>query len=677
MRHVDRYLVGGVAIVVAGFAVALTAQQSQHALFERARLLEDSNQDLAEAITLYEQVVDQAGGEHALAATARLRVGLIYERLGRPAEAEEAYGQLLRAHPASPAAAEARVRLAAHEQGATAVGSGAVVARQAWSGRDANSLGTPSLDGRYLSAVDDDTGDLVLRDLVGGETRRLTKNQSPYEEGGALFSVISPDGRSVAYSWYVDSAVTELRTIRTDGSQMRVLGGRPDVLFAQPFGWSLDGAEVLAVFERRGGTVEIAMVSVANGAVRVLKSVGWQGPARMSLSPDGRFIAYDRLEREDASTRDIYLLATDGSREAALVRHSADDHSPVWTPDGTGVLFLSDRTGVFGAWVMPVQDGAPTGSPRLSVESFGGSPMGFTESGALYYSRQTGIEELYTATLDLETGRLVDPPAPAAERFVGSNNQPDWSPDGLLLSYTSHRNPATIVIRTLDTGRERELVPNLGYFHRPRWSPDGGALWAHGFTTRGVHGWMQIDIGTGEVTRVVRHAPDVTPSRRAWSPDGRTSFYPTGQPKRIVAQDMESERVRDVYHLAPSEAAISDISVSPDGRSLVATVHGPPDGASSVKLIPTVGGEARDLVMVDRPHGIRYFGGLSWTPDGRHVLLVRARDDPDQPAELWKIAVADGAAEQLELAMPGLRYVRLHPDGRRIVFNAGRTQEEV
>ena len=59
------------------------------------------------------------------------------------------------------------------------------------------------------------------------------------------------------------------------------------------------------------------------------------------------------------------------------------------------------------------------------------------------------------------------------------------------------------------------------------------------------------------------------------------------------------------------------------------------------------------------------------------MLVVRAHDDPEQPAELWTIAVADGAAEQLELAMPGLRYVRLHPDGRRIVFNAGRTHDEV
>ena len=598
-----------VLLAIVLLSVVPIAQQSEYALFERARLLEDSNQDLAEAISLYEQVADQANGERALAATAQLRVGLIYERLGRPTEAEEAYGRLLRAHPGSPEAADARARLAAQQTDAVAVASGAVVARQVWSGRGANSYGTPSLDGRFLSAVDYDTGDLVLRDLVGGDTRRLTSSQSP-DKGGALFSVISPDGRSVAYSWFEDSAVTQLRAIRTDGSNMRVLDGRPDVLYAQPFGWSPDGAEVLALFQRRGGTTEIAMVSVADGVTRVLESFGWQGPSGMSLSPDGRFIAYDRLEREGASTRDIYLLRTDGSREVALVRHSADDHFPMWTPDGTGVLFLSDRTGVSGAWVIPVQDGGPAGAPQLSAESFDGSPMGFTESGALYYGRQTGIEELYTATLDTESGRLVEAPGPVAERFVGSNNQPDWSPDGLLLSYTSHRNPASIVIRTLDTGRERELVPDLGYFHRPRWSPDGRALWVHGFTKRGVHGWMQIDVGTGEVTRIVRHGPDVQPSRRAWSPDGKTSFYPAGQPKRIVAQDMESERVRDVYHLAPGEAAISDIRVSPDGRSLVATVHGPLGGPSSVKLIPTAGGAARDLVTVARPHNIRYFGGL-------------------------------------------------------------------
>ena len=366
----------------------------------------------------------------------------------------------------------------------------------------------------------------MLRDLVNNESRRLTNQEHPWQ-GNNAYSVISPDGRSVAYSWQ-ENGVTDLRTIGTNGSDARVLGPRPDVRSVQPFGWSPDNAEVLARFVRDGGTVEIAMVSATDGAACVVKSFNWQGPGPggMSLSPDGRFIGYDR--REHATSRDIFLLATDGSRELVLVRHAADDHSPLWTPDGTGVLFLSDRTGATGVWYIPIEEGAPVGSPRVMLSNFGGWPLGFAPSGALYYGRQTGFEELYTATLDLESGRLIDPPTPVAERFAGSNVRPDWSPDGRYLSYFSWRDPRTIVIRELETGRERDLVPDLSYFRRPRWSSDSRSLWVKGTTKRGVEGRIQVDVDTGNVTQVVPRVPGV--QRRAWSSDGKTAFNVDPQP---------------------------------------------------------------------------------------------------------------------------------------------------
>jgi len=59
------------------------------------------------------------------------------------------------------------------------------------------------LDGSYSSFVDWATGNLALRSLKTGETRRLTKDgtwKKPMEF--VLNSVISPDNKLVAYSWY-------------------------------------------------------------------------------------------------------------------------------------------------------------------------------------------------------------------------------------------------------------------------------------------------------------------------------------------------------------------------------------------------------------------------------------------------------------------------------------------
>ena len=59
------------------------AQQSPRELFERARIVEEANQDLMQAIRLYEQAAGQAKGDRALAAQALLRAAESYQKLGK------------------------------------------------------------------------------------------------------------------------------------------------------------------------------------------------------------------------------------------------------------------------------------------------------------------------------------------------------------------------------------------------------------------------------------------------------------------------------------------------------------------------------------------------------------------------------------------------------------------
>ena len=65
---------------------------------------------------------------------------------------------------------------------------------------------------------------------------------------------------------------------------------------------------------------------------------------------------------------------------------------------------------------------------------------------------------------------------------------------------------------------------------------------------------------------------------------------------------------------------------------------------------------------------------MACTPDGRHLLLAKRNADPETqfPHELWRSAAAGGEPESLGLKVEGgIREVRVHPDGRRIVFTSG------
>ena len=110
------------------------------------------------------------------------------------------------------------------------VGSG-VSLQQVWAGAEVDLMGSVSPDGRYVTFVNWSTGDLGLRDLSNAQSRNLT-NKGTWEENDefAEFSIISPDGRQVAYAWFNDGFYN-LRLIGIEG----VAGGRePKVLYSNP-----------------------------------------------------------------------------------------------------------------------------------------------------------------------------------------------------------------------------------------------------------------------------------------------------------------------------------------------------------------------------------------------------------------------------------------------------------
>src|SRR5262249_27544574 len=90
-------------------------------------------------------------------------------------------------------------------------------------------------------------------------------------------------------------------------------------------------------------------VLCAEGRTPTIKeSISLKRPGGGRVSPDGKYVAYTVHEADwdDNSFRDQVWLAVPATGERyQLTRAKQSSHSPRWSPDGTRLAFLSDRTG--------------------------------------------------------------------------------------------------------------------------------------------------------------------------------------------------------------------------------------------------------------------------------------------------------------------------------------------
>jgi Tol biopolymer transport system component len=539
--------------------------------------------------------------------------------------------------------------------------------------------GAVSADGSYFAFTDWDTGDLAIYEPATGKKHHVT-NKGSWNESDEFTEgcVISPEGKRIAYSWYIKDELYDLRIIGKDGSDPHVLYSSNDMSYIVPSDWSSDGRHILAAIYRKDKIVQIALIFVPDGTVRILKTLDWYHPGgKMLFSPDGRFIVYDMSEKDNPNKRDIFIMAADGSREIPLVKHPADDNLLGWTPDGKRILFSSDRTGIMSAWAIQVADGKPQGAPEVIKPDIGRmEPIGFTRDGSFYYSLGTSMIDVLSFTYDPVTGKVIDPPAPITQRIVGSTIDPAWSPDGKLLAYILRPNvtygysPSTLVIHSLENSKEREISPKLSLYSNLRWSPDGRFILVSGQNEPGQRGIYRIDVQTGAILPVVKgqayHA--------VWSSDGKMIFYISEQ--AILVRDLETNEEKQLFR---SEGQIrpAHLSITPDGRQLAFSLSGTVP-VTSLMVMPAVGGSPREILVLKDPESIPsgFNGCVEWSADGRQILFVK-KQKPES-FELWQIPVEGGKLQNLGITNQGIiSGLRVHPNGKRVAFTSAKLGGDV
>ena len=655
-RHVG--LLGAALLAVFLSALPAAGQKNDQAelALKAAIKTETVDGDLRGAIEQYKRIVVLPGAVRATVATALLRMGQCHEKLGDAdtREARKAYEQVVREYADQAAvAAEARSKLAALAGASASPGGSTLAVRRVLDGADVT--GKVSADGRIMSFTDWRAGNVAIRDLASGQTRLLTHSGSLTESGGfAEPSMPSPDGKSVAYAWTAGSG-RNLCVVGLDGSKPRVLRAAGNgVLHLLPIAWSPDSRHLLAEFVKTDGTRDMMLVAVADGSAKLLKAMGKDLSPGGEFSPDGRYIAW-------ATKEGLSLFELQTGTESPLIPDRSNPSVLGWAPDGKHILFSSERAGSADAWLVVVAGGKAQGEPVFVRKNWGNLPMGFTPSGAFYYAVINNVWNAQIAELDPAGGNLVSP-QPAFRR--GNTRASEWSPDGRSLAAIDARVPQrAVIVRSMDTGEERELqvgertIENGGL----RWTPDGKAVVVPASVPGKGENLIRIDVQTGQVTSLMP-----LPALGGWphfgfSRDGNAIFYMRPH-AGLVSHDLRSGQETVVIE----KQGLSWGAMSPDGQRIAMTMNS--DKSWALLVMPASGGEARELVRVDREKDTPFLGSPEWTRDGRYVIfLMRVRGQTGQ-WQLLRVPTEGGEPQRIGLiAARQLQGVRLHPDGRRIV----------
>jgi tricorn protease len=307
--------------------------------------------------------------------------------------------------------------------------------------------------------------DLFVFDLKTSDAKRIVDHpradRDPMWIGNTIYFTSDRDGTFNLYAYDVVSAkIAPVTTSRTWDVR-----------------WPSSDKQSRIVYELNG---ELQVLDVKTGksaaiAINVPDDGMWKRPSRVSaagqiedveLSPKGERALF-------VARGDVFTLPIEKGPTRNLTNSSgAHDKWARWSPDGSRIAFISDRTGEEELYVI-AQDGS-------------GKPEQLTSGGK-------------------------------AMRY-----QPEWAPDGKRIAFSD--KDGKIFVYSFETKALTEIVDApRGQVRNYTWSPRGNHL---AFSMPGANGFDSIYIwsaGDGQLRKITDEMFNA--ENPAWDPDGNYLFY--------------------------------------------------------------------------------------------------------------------------------------------------------
>jgi Tol biopolymer transport system component len=413
----------------------------------------------------------------------------------------------------------------------------------------------------------------------------------------------------------------------------------------------------------------------------------------VDVSPDGRTVVFDLLG-------DLYTVPIAGGQATRLTGGLAFDGQPRYSPDGSKVLFVSDRSGGDNLWTIDVASGDTTqltkgdGNAWISPEWTPDGEYVVASKG----ETRLGVVKLWIGHVDGGSGVQLHK-EPATLKTVGAA----VSPDGRYIWYARRQNSwdynasfpqYQLAVYDRDTGRDYSRTSRYGSGIRPTLSPDGRWLvyatrYEDGTALRirdmqsGDERWLHSAVQRDDMESIADR--DAFPGM-SFTPDSRevvTSF--DGKIWRIPVDAGDPVEV-------PFTAQV-DLPLGPELSFDYDIEESPTFAVRQIRdAVPSPDGSKLAFVALDRLYVMDYPRGqprrvtsattteaqpvwspdgsqiawITWTPEGGHIL--RAPANGGQPAQVTRQVAT---WQQIAWSPDGSRIVAIRGPARAWQENTG------
>jgi len=343
-----------------------------------------------------------------------------------------------------------------------------------------------------------------------------------------------------------------------------------------------------------------------------------------NISPDGKQILFTRSwvdKINDRTRSNLWIVDVEGQRIRELTHGDWRDSSPVWSPDGTKIAFLSDRDGTTQIHVMwlDTREVAQLTHLERSPGSLTWSPGGKHLAFTIFVPDTKPL--LSVKLPQRPKGAKWAAPAVIVDRLSWARDGRGYQPKG----YTH------IFVIDAELGGTPRQITSGDYSHSgPQWSADGKKIFFSAIRKpdaeylRGDSEVYSVDLTTLDINALTdREGPDRSPSV---SPDGRWIAYTGYNDKNFTSH------LSNLYLMDDTGSKKRILAVNlPNSPSNVTWA---PDSSGLYYMMREKGESNLYFVSLNRKfqkitEGVHYLSGLSIAENGQVATTLSTFTKPD------------------------------------------------